>query len=78
MAAKYQESQRATDFILDLLKLRVSSLFAIDPGEEQGQTTMMVSGEDVHKDFKRFLQNFIKRNSLKHPLLEKMSNIMVK
>ena len=70
----YEESGRAKDFVLDLLKLHVKELLAIDVGEgiEQEKT-----GEDVQKSFKQFLQNFIRRNALKHGLLKEMSIMMV-
>lgn len=67
---RYQESGRAKDFVLDLLAIRVSKLLAIDPDEE-------TAGANVQRNFKIFLQNFIKRNALKHALLSDMTRIMV-
>ena len=48
----------------------MSKLFAIEPGEE-------AAGAEVQKNFKTFLQNFIRRNALKLPLLSNMNVIMV-
>ena len=66
VANRYQESKRPKDFVMDLLRLRVSGLLAIDPGEHD-------AGEEVQKSFKNFLQSFIRRNALKQTLLREMS-----
>ena len=70
VAQRYNETGRAKNFVLDLLAIRVSKLFAIEPGEE-------AAGAEVQKNFKTFLQNFIRRNALKPPLLSNMNIIMV-
>ena len=67
---KYQESGRAKNFVLDLLAIRVSKLFALEPGEE-------AAGAEVQKNFKTFLQSFMRRNALKLALLSDMNIIMV-
>ena len=69
---RYQESGRAKNFVLDLLAIRVSKLFALEPGEEE-----QAAGAEVQKNFKTFLQNFIRRNALKLALLSDMNIIMV-
>lgn len=78
VAEKYQESKRGTDYILDLLKLPVKNLLAIDPEREVAMENVTKTGEDVQSSFKQFLHEFITRNSLKHTLLMKMEIIMVK
>ena len=74
MAGKYEES-KAKDFILDLLTLRVSGLLAIDPIAEEEEE--IARGDKAQKDFKKFLHNFIRKNALKHSLLQEMAVIMV-
>ena len=70
VAKRYQGSGRAKNFVLDLLAIRVPNLFAIERGEE-------AAGEEVQKNFKTFLQDFIRRNDLNHALLSDMNVIMV-
>lgn len=70
VARQYQESGRAKDFILDLLVIKVNRLLAIEPGDEE-------AGGEVQRNFKGFLQDFIRRNALKHSLLLEMNSIMV-
>lgn len=57
-------------FVLDLLVIKVSKLLAIEPEDEAADA-------DVQSNFKRFLHNFMKRNSLKQALLSDMKLIMV-
>ncbi|CAI8008749.1 hypothetical protein GBAR_LOCUS5961, partial [Geodia barretti] len=73
VAGKYEES-KAKDFILDLLTLRVSGLLAIDPIAEEEEE--IARGDKAQKDFKKFLHNFIRKNALKHSLLQEMAVIM--
>ena len=70
IAIKYQEDRRARDFVVDLVKIRVPRLLAIEPGEEK-------AGSEVQTSFKQFLQSYIRRNALKHTLLTHISHIMV-
>ena len=70
VADRYKSDGRAGDFILDLLRLQVPKLLSIEPGEE-------VAGQEVQSEFKKFLQDFIRRNALKHTILTQTSAIVV-
>lgn len=70
VAKRYEESNRAKFFVLDLLAIKVSKLLAIDPEEE-------ATGAKVQSDFKKFLHNFIRRTAIKSALLSDMKAIMV-
>ena len=67
VARCYRDDGRAGDLVVDLLKLKVSKLFAVEGGREED--------EAVRSEFSRFLQNYI---HLECDILEKMSNIMVR
>ena len=69
---RYQKSDRARDFVLDLLFIRVNQLLAIVPGDDEA------ADAEVQENFKRSLQDFIRRNALNRDLLSKMNNIMVR
>ena len=56
--------------MVDLLKLKVPELFAVERGEERD--------EEVRHKFSAFLQDYINRNGLRHTILEKMSIILVR
>ena len=73
MAERYQESGRAGEFVLDILKLHVKTLLANESGEEKE----LKEGEHVQDEFKKYLHSFIQRNALKHMLLKDMGIIMV-
>ena len=70
VADRYKSDSRAGEFVLDLLKLQVPKLLSIEPGEE-------VAGQEVQSEFKKFLQDFIRRNALKHTILTQTSAIVV-
>lgn len=73
VAERYKSDGRGGDFVLDLLKLQVHvpKLLSIEPKEE-------VACQEVQSEFKRFLQDFIRRNALKHAILAKTNGIMVR
>ena len=56
--------------MVDLLKLKVPKLFAVERGREED--------EAVAHEFSTFLCNYILRCSLKHTILEKIMDIMVR
>ena len=70
VANRYLVDGRAGDFVLDLLRLKVPRLLALEPGEEE-------AGQAVQDEFKRFLQDFIRRNALKHTILSQITDIVV-
>ena len=70
MAEHYQDDGRAGDFLVDLLKLEVPRLFAMEGGEKED--------EAVGRKFSHFLQGYISRCAVKHTILEKMSEVMVR
>ena len=71
VAKRYQENGRARDFVLDLLRVKVNKLLAVEPGEYEA------AGAEVQRNFRGFLQDFIRRNALKLALLREMKYIMV-
>ena len=56
--------------MVDLLKLEVPKLFAVEGGGERD--------EEVRRKFSAFLQDYINRNGLRHTILEKISIILVR
>ena len=70
MAKHYFDNGQPGDLIVDLLKLGVPKLFAVETEREED--------EAVGCKFSHFLQGYISRYSLKHIILEKMSDIMVR
>ena len=70
VAKRYEESNRAKSFVLDLLAIKVSKLFAIDTESETADA-------EVQNNFKTFLCDYIKRNGIGHGLFSKMKVIMV-
>ena len=70
VANRYCDDGRAGDFVMDLLKLKVPKLFAVEQGGEKD--------EEVRCMFTTFLRNYIHRNALKHTILKNMSKIMVR
>jgi len=69
VANRYHYDGRAGDLVMDLLKLKVPKLFAVEQGGEKDK-------EVCHK-FSSFLQSYICRNALKRTILEKINNILV-
>ena len=75
IAEHYKEQKKAIDFVVDLLEVDVPELFAV---------RMTVSVDETQKDkgavsdFKRELQMFITQNELKHKLLSKLKEILVR
>ena len=55
--------------MVDLLKLEVPKLFAVEEGGEKD--------EDVRYEFSQFLKDYIFRCQLKHTIFKKMRNILV-
>ena len=66
----YKSEDRAEEFVLDLLKLQVPKLLSTENAEE-------AKDQEVRSEFKRFLQDFIKRNALEHSILTRASAIVV-
>ena len=56
--------------MVDLLKLEVPKLFAVEGGGEKD--------EEVRHKFSRFLHNYIFRCNLKHTILKEMRKILVR
>ena len=69
MAERYHQDGRAEDLVVDLLKLKVPKLFAVERGREED--------EAVAREFSAFLHNYILRCDPKHTILRKMRDIMV-
>ena len=67
VAECYRDDGRAGELVVDLLKLKVPKLFAVEGGREED--------EAVRSEFSRFLQNYI---HLDCDILEKMGNITVR
>ena len=70
MAKHYFDNGQAGDLVVDLLKLGVPRLFAVVAERKEDQA--------VSREFSHFLQGYISRYSLKHIILEKMGDIMVR
>ena len=70
VAERYHQDGQAGDLVVDLLKLEVPKLFAVEEGEEKD--------EEVCHKFSQFLQNYIFRCNLKHTILKKMRHILVR
>ena len=70
VAERYHQDGRAGDLLVDLLKLEVPKLFAVEEGEEKD--------EEVRHKFSEFLQNYIFWCNLKHTILKKMESILVR
>ena len=69
VAERYRDDRQAGDLVLDLLNLKVPKLFAVKQGEND---------EGVCHRFVSFLENYICKDALKHTILEKMSDILVR
>ena len=70
VASRYHDDGRARDLVMDLLKLKVPKLFAVEQGGEKDEKVRLL--------FSSFLSDYIRRNALKHTILMKMSKIMVR
>ena len=70
VAERYHQDGRAGDLLVDLLKLEVPKLFAVEEGEEKD--------EEVRHKFSEFLRNYIFWCNLKHTTLKKMGHILVR
>ena len=70
MAEHYHGDGRPGELVVDLLKLEVPKLFAVEGGEEEDEL--------VGCKFSAFIREYISRNDLKHTILEKMSIIWVR
>ena len=68
VAQCYHQDGRAGDLVVDLLKLKVPKLFAVEKEEEKD--------EKVRRKFSAFLQKYILNYYCKH-VHEKMSKILV-
>ena len=55
---------------MDLLRLNLPELFAIEMGKEED--------EKVRHSFTAFIRDYILRCALKHTILEKIKNILVR
>ena len=56
--------------MVDLLKLNISKLFAVEGRREEDET--------VRREFSAFLEDYILRYALKGAIFKKMSDIMVR
>ena len=56
--------------MVDLLKLDVPKLFAVEGGEEKD--------EEVRRKFSAFLRSYILRCSLQHTILKRINDILVR
>jgi len=70
VAQCYDKEGRAGELVIDLLKLEVPKLFAVEGGGEKDK--------DVRHEFFQFLKNYIFRCKLKHTILKEMRNILVR
>jgi len=70
VAKCYYKDGRAGELLVDLLKLEVPKLFAVEGGEQNNET--------VGREFSAFLRDYINQNRLKYAILEKMSIILVR
>ena len=70
VAERYHKDGWAEDLVVDLLKLEVPKLFAVEGGSEED--------EAVRCEFSRFLQNYIIECDLQPTIFEKMKDIMVR
>ena len=69
VAECYHSSDRAGNLVVDLLKLKVPKLFAVEQEEKD---------EEVRRKFSTFLQDYICRCDLKPTILKEMPNILVR
>ena len=74
VAAGYLADKRQTEFVLDLLQLKVPKLFGI---EEGGDSTAEKDDAEVAKCFSLFLRTFINKHALKRSILNQMTTILV-
>ena len=70
VAQRYDKDGRAGDLVVDLLKLKVPKLFAVEGGGEKD--------ENVRHKFSGFLKNYIFRCKLKRTIIEEMKKILVR
>ena len=70
VAEHYRQECRAGDLGVDLLNLNVPNLFAVKGGEEKD--------EEVRRKFSAFLRSYILRWDLKHTILERINDILVR
>ena len=70
MAERYRQDHQAGDLVVDLLELKVPKLFAVERGREDD--------EAVAHEFSAFLCNYILRCNLKHTIVKKIMDIMVR
>ena len=70
MAECYRNDHRAGELVVDLLKLEVPKLFAVEGAGEKHEV--------VRHEFSQFLKNYILRGRLKRTILEKMRSILVR
>ena len=70
VAKRYLGDGRAGDLVMDLLKLKVPKLFAVENRNQED--------EKVRHRFSAFLRHYILRWDLRHTILGNMMNIMVR
>ena len=77
MGVSYLSQGRATDFVLDLLKLDVPTLFVEDcEGSTSTLQSDIVAGS-VSEEFSNFLTDYILRNNLRKTILDRGESIWV-
>ena len=74
VASSYVANRRQKEFVLDLLRLSVPKLFAVDEGCDNATE---MEDKEVAKEFTFFLSSFISRHALKHCIMTQMTAIMV-
>jgi hypothetical protein len=72
VGSSYQTQGRATDFVLDLLVLDVPSLFMADCDISTSTLQSDILAGSVSDNFYTFLSEFIQRNNLRTPILERV------
>ena len=70
VAKRYHGDSHPEDFVMDLLKLNVPKLFAVERESEEVKA--------VNDKFSLFLREYISHNALKYGILVKMDDIMVR
>ena len=71
----YLHEIRQSEFVVDLLQLKVPKLFAMEEGSDE-----MAEKEDleVARKFTFFLRNYVTRHALKQSILAQMSTLLVR
>ena len=71
---RYVKDGRPQDFIIDLLSINVPKLFGLPADTDVREHSVAV---EVQNEFTSYVLNYIRINTLKAGLLQKMSRILV-